>query len=57
MIRHRHFIPWACLAAACLLMLGGCAQGINVGARGGSASDVEWRIGLPPQVDYVEGCS
>jgi hypothetical protein len=28
-------------------MLGGCAQGINVGARGGSASDVEWRIGLP----------
>ena len=38
---------WACLAAACLLMLGGCAQGINVGVRGGSASDVEWRIGLP----------
>jgi hypothetical protein len=41
-----HIPAWACLAA-CLLMLGGCAQGINVGVRGGSASDVEWRIGLP----------
>ena len=26
-------------------------------AKGGDAKVTEWRVGVPPQVDYVEGCS
>jgi hypothetical protein len=26
-------------------------------AKGDAAKVTEWRVGVPPQVDYVEGCS
>jgi hypothetical protein len=28
-------------------LLAGCATPINVGVKGGSASDTEWRVGVP----------
>ena len=29
----------------------------EIDGKGDQATATEWRIGLPPQVDYVEGCS
>jgi hypothetical protein len=40
----RHAVWPALLFAA---LLAGCATPINVGVKGGSASDTEWRVGLP----------
>ena len=33
------------------------APGVLVLELDGSGRVDEWRVGLPPQVDYVEGCS
>ncbi|GEO40806.1 hypothetical protein SAE02_49540 [Skermanella aerolata] len=39
-----------CLWPAALLfavLLAGCAGPVSVSAKGGSASDTEWRVGIP----------
>jgi hypothetical protein len=40
----RHAVWPALLFVA---LLAGCATPINVGVKGGSASDTEWRVGVP----------
>lgn len=29
------------------VLLAGCAKPVDIGVKGGSASDTEWRIGIP----------
>jgi hypothetical protein len=39
-------IVWPALCAA-VAVLAACANPIDVGVKGGSASDTKWRVGIP----------
>lgn len=44
-------------ANAKVLRIGDASGGVLVFETDGGGKVVRWRVGIPPQVDYVEGCS